>query len=272
MGISDKDKRLDIFGIEDEQVKKNADCVAAICSKYNFINTDIEFSILKVRRYREAFNLSTKEVFHDQPIIATVGGTGFLVAEDIIATAGHCAKKFNVTDLRVVFGFKMADSSTPVIRISNDNIYKGVELVHYSYNPKCIGLDWALVKLDRKIEGQTVAALSKRDIFCDQPVYVMGYPYGLPLKYAPGAKVLNVEETHFGADLDVYSGSSGSPVFDTITHEVIGMVVKGHFRDFRWTPDGYVSVIYSKSDINFKGPQCIRVSQFSDIVVRYRSI
>ncbi len=267
-GVDGKDQRMDCYDITDEEVRKNTGCTAAVCSRYNLIDTDKEFSILKVRKYREVHNLSTKEAFHDQPTSAGLMFTGFLVEEDIVATAGHCEKKFNATDLRVVFGYKMADSSTPVIRIPNDNIYKGVEFVRHSYDRKCIGSDWALVKLDRKVVGQEPAALAKQDIFCDQPVYVMGYPCGLPLKYAPGAKIHDVEETHFGADLDIYCGSSGSPVFDSLTHEVVGMVVKGHSRDFRRTPDGFVSVIYTKSDIDFKRAQCIRVSQFSDIVVR----
>ena len=43
----------------------------------------------------------------------------------------------------------------------------------------------------------------------------------------------------------------------------MGISDKDKRKDFRWTPNGYVSVIYSKSDIDFKGTHCIRVAQFS---------
>ena len=188
MGIWGKDKRMDFFEIENEQVKKNANCVAAICLKDSLIDNN-GISILKVKSYEKTFNLSDYESFHDQSMVSGRVFTGFLVKEDVIATAGHCANNDNVTDLRFVFGFKMQDPTTPVLRIPNSNIYKGVKIVHTAYDRKCINSDWSLVQLDRKVEGQTVATLSEKDIFSDQPVYVIGHPVGLPLKYAPGAHV-----------------------------------------------------------------------------------
>ena len=45
------------------------------------------------------------------------------VSPDVIATAGHCVNKRNVTNVRFVFGFRMKNASTPTIRISNQNIF-----------------------------------------------------------------------------------------------------------------------------------------------------
>jgi hypothetical protein len=85
---------------------------------------------------------------------------------------------------------------------------------------------------------------------------------GLPLKYSPEASVGDIREAFFSADLNVYNGSSGSPVFDSETHEVIGIVVRGHTRDFRLVENCWRSVIYSRSDTGFPNPQCTRVSEF----------
>jgi hypothetical protein len=189
MGIWGKDSRVDFYEIEDEQVKKNADCVAAICKKDTLIDTNKGFFILKVKNYGKTFNLSDNEPFHHQPIAAGKLCTGVLVEEDMIATAGHCVKVMDGTDLRIVFGFKMEDPSTPVIRVPKNNIYKGVEIIRKVLIREFKKPNWALVRLDRKVVGQTVAALSKKDIFVDQPVYTMGHPCGLPLKYAPGAGI-----------------------------------------------------------------------------------
>jgi hypothetical protein len=264
-GIWDEDSRKDYHDITDEQIKKNAHSTAAICMKDNLIDTKEGFSTLKVKNYGKTFNLCNCEPFYHQPIAAGRLCTGFLVKENIIATAGHCANEKSVTNLRFVFGYKMSSASTPITEISKQDIYKGVRIVRKIYN-RDNGSDWALVKLDRKVEGQPVAKLSKKEISRDKPVYIIGYPVGLPLKYSPGASVGDISEAYFSADLNVYCSSSGSPVFDSDTHEVIGVVVRGDNRDFRLVENCWMSIIYSRSGKNFGEPQCTRVSEFIDYV------
>lgn len=261
-GTWGKDKRKDFFEIEDDRIKKNAGCIAAILFKDSLIESGKEFSMIKVKNYGKNFNLSDYESFYNQSMVSGRVCTGFLVDEDIIATAGHCANDGNAADLRFVFGFRMQDSNTPVLRIPNSNIYKGVKIVQSDYDRRCIGSDWSLVKLDRKVEGQTIARLSEKDVYSELPVYVLGHPCGLPLKYAPGANVHDVNDDSFGANLDIYMGNSGSPIFNSQTHEVIGIVVRGDNRDFRWTGSGWVSVIYPNREFHSQGAKCLRVSQF----------
>jgi hypothetical protein len=264
-GISGEESRRDYYEITDKKIRKNANCVAAICMEKDLMPSREGFSTLRVKNYGKTFNLCQSEPFYHQNIAAGRLCTGFLVKEDIIATAGHCACEKNVTDLRFLFSYKMSNSSRPVTEIPKQNVYNGVRIVCRAYNRKN-GVDWALVKIDRKVVRQEVVTLSKKKIFRDMKVYIIGYPLGLPLKYSPGASVSNISETHFSADLNVYSGSSGSPVFDSETHEVIGIVVRGHTRDFRLVENCWRSVIYSMNDRTPKEPQCTRVSQFIDII------
>jgi hypothetical protein len=265
-GIWYEDYRMDFNGITDEQVKKNAHSVAAILLKKDLLDEKNGFSTLRVKNYGETLNLCETEPFRDQPVAAGWLCTGFLVEKDVIATAGHCVCGNAVTDLRFVFGFKMLDPYTPVTQIANENIYKGEKIIGCAYNPRGNKTDWALVKMDREVEGQEIAVLSKDEIVRHQPVYVIGHPVGLPLKYAPGARVRGFDQTLFAADLDVFMGNSGSPVFNNDTHEVMGIVVHVDFRDFRWIGKGLVSVIYPNRDISSRGPQCTKVSEFIDIV------
>jgi hypothetical protein len=257
---------MDCFGITDEQVKRNAKCVAAIVFEKNLIDEKNGFSTLKVKNYGKSFNLYEGEAFREQPVAVGRVCTGFLVKKDVIATAGHCACDETVKDLRIVFGYQMLDPYTPVTQLPNENIYKVVKIIRKVLNREVNRSDWALVQLDREVESQEVATLSKDEIKCHQSVYVMGHPLGLPLKYAPGAKVRGLEDTFFTADLDTYMGSSGSPVFNDKSHEVIGIVAHGDTRDFRWTGKGWASIMYPSGDINSKGPQCTRVSQFNAFV------
>jgi V8-like Glu-specific endopeptidase len=262
-GIWYGDDRLDFFDIDDEQLIKSAKSVAAVCTKDNLLAANNGFFTLRVKNFGDTFNLHENEPFHRQPVVSGRICTGFLVKEDVIATAAHFADQKNVTDLRIVFGYIMLDLYTPVIQIPYEKVYKGIKIIERRHNRTGNQSDWALVKLDRPVMDQAIASLSSKVISCQQPVYILGHPCGLPLKYAPGAKVGDLREAYFGADLDVYSGNSGSPVFNRDTHEVIGMVVRGDKRDFRWSGKGWVSVIYPNPVIYSNGAQCTRVSEFS---------
>ena len=247
----------------DDQINKNTYCTAAICLKDNLIDTDKDFFMLKVKNYQKAFNLCDLEPFGHQPVSAGAMCTGFMVKEDVIATSAHFVNENNVTDLRIMFGYKMLDPSTPVTKFSNDHIYRGVKILHGALDRNANGQDWVLVKLDRGVVGQPFAVLSKDKISCEQAVYVIGHPLGLPSKLAKELYVQdNTHESHFTANLNVYSSSIGSPVFDLHTHEVIGMVGPGANRDFRWTENGWMS-------INLPGKKkirCSRVSQFIGLI------
>ncbi|NIM14496.1 MAG: trypsin-like serine protease [Candidatus Aminicenantes bacterium] len=244
--ISGSDDRKDIFQLKDnpanEPIKKNARSVAAICMEEDLIDQDNRYSTLEHKNYGKTFNLCRCEPFYQQPVAAGHLFSGFLVKEDVIATAGHCVNENNVKSIRIVFGFRMKDAATAVTRVPNKDIYKGVKIIHRYHNRMGNGSDWALVQLDRNVKGRQVVKFPETEISTCQPVYVIGHPCGLPLKYSAGAEVRKIKDAYFVADLDIYAGSSGSPIFDKNTHEVIGMVVRGYHRDFRWTGKCYISV------------------------------
>jgi len=254
---------MDWNEITDDQTRKNADCVAAICLKDNLVAASQDSLTLKIKNYGKTFNLCDNEFFRDQPVSAGRMGMGFLVKDDVIATAGNFIDKKNITDLRFIFGYKMVDSSTPAVEFSNDNIYSGIEIIHRANIPGSNSAEWVLVKLDRKVQGREAAALSRDEIYWEQAVYTLGHPLGLPLKYASGASVCeNITETYFSANLNMYSGCPGSPVFDINTNEILGMVVKEASCDFRWTGKGWLSIQ------NPDGPEidCLKISTFIDIL------
>ena len=255
------DDLMEWYEISDEKIKNNIEGIAIICMKDNLINTSSDNSMLMVKNYGKTFNLCHSEPFLNQPVAAGKICTGFPVKEDIIATAGHFVSKENVNDLRIVFGFKMADSTASVTQIPVVDIYRGVKIISRVCNPD--EGDLALVQLDRKVEGQAVLKLAKDDVDDDQEIYVIGHPLGLPLKYSEGAFVIdNTHKAYFSANLDVYSGNCGSPVFDSYTHEVIGIVIRDSSRDFRFVNNCWISI---KSP-NSEGVRCSRISQLIDIV------
>jgi hypothetical protein len=249
-----------------QKIKANANCTAAIFLKEDLIRYRQGLSRLKVKNYGEVFNLCDCEPFVHQPVASGPHCSGFLVKKDVIATAAHFVRDWGVTDLCIVFGFRMLNFYTSVFQVTDNDIYKGTKIIRQDYNP-VNGADWALVQLDREVRDREVAPLSTIDIACRQPVYVYGHPMGLPLKFAGGACVQdNTHNAYFAADLDIYMGNSGSPVFDGETHQVIGMVVRGYQKDFRLTGNCCVSVIYPTPGIYSEGAHCNRVSEFKNIV------
>jgi hypothetical protein len=262
-GIRGKDLRRDYWGISNEQVGKNADCVAAICQEEDLIDLGNGCKELEVKNYGETFNLCECESFREQPIAAGRLCTGFLVKPDVIATAGHCADEKNLGKLRFIFGYKMTGSGDQGTRIPQKNIYRGERIIRREFDRSIDGADWTLVKLDRCVKGQSIVTLSRREIYRRQHIYILGHPVGLPLKFVYGAWVCDIGSVHFAADLTVYCGNSGSPVFCSETHEVIGIVANGDSRDFRWTGKCWKSIKYPLHPLNpssQKMPQCVRIS------------
>jgi len=190
--------------------------------------------------------------------------SGCLVAEDIIVTAGQVIRSHPIDELRFIFGYQMEDGYTPSLKITEENIYRAADVfMDRKYLRTQDTPDWALVKLDRKVIGRTAARLSTQPVFCDQAIYVIGHPLGLPLKFASGASVLDLSSEHFfDANLNIYAGNNGSPVFDLHSHHVIGMVVYGASPDFRWLGKCFASVIYPSG----KPTGCIRATQFIDLL------
>jgi hypothetical protein len=258
------DDRVDICDLSDDNVIKNASCVTAICNAVDLNDTNDGYFELRHKNYGKTYDLCGCEPFYYQPVAAGYMSSGFLVKEDMIATAGHCVAR-NIENLRFLFGFRMSDPSTPVTRVPKKNIYKAVEVVEKRYTTRGTnGTDWALVKLDRKVEDRPVVELCMTDVAYDQSIYVIGHPAGLPLKFAPGSRIKQLHPANFIADLDIYSGNSGSPVFDADSHKVVGIVIQGDDRDFyTWTGKCYVSVVYPRTDMKSEGSRCIKISEFS---------
>ena len=66
------------------------------------------------------------------------------------------------------------------------------------------------------------------EIQVGEPLCLIGHPWGLPTKVSHTAEVLkNDGLTWFMANLDSFEGNSGSAVFNELTGEVEGILVRG---------------------------------------------
>lgn len=254
------DDRQDLFEVQLELVRKNADSVVALFKDADITDNGDGTSSLTVTNFGDDFQLCSGEPFRNQPVGAFC--TGFLVAPDLIATAGHCTNPGNVTSRRFVFGFHMKDEAEAVSIVPNSEIYRGDAIVGHHLDQS--GSDWALVRLDRPVSNHSPLRIRRNGRISDnQSLYVIGHPCGLPAKFAPGANVRDNEpEAFFTANLDTYGGNSGSPVFNN-EHIVEGILVRGA-TDFVQNGNCMVSLVCPTSGC--RGEDCTRTSEFAALV------
>lgn len=235
------DNRKDLYQVTAAKVKKAASTVVALVKTSDLQKQSDGSYMLATEPYRDAYQLCSNEPFVAQPIGCFC--SGFLVARDVVATAGHCVKsQADLANVRFVFDFRMIDADSARTRFNADDVYAGKTLIGRQLASD--GSDWAVVRLDRAVVGRTPAKVrSTGKVKNAQGLFVIGHPCGLPQKYAPGAKVRdNTPAPFFVANLDTYGGNSGSPVFNADSVAVEGILVRGE-NDFVTNGSCFVSLV-----------------------------
>jgi len=255
------DDRSDVYQLSPGPDLDDVDSAVALFRAAGVADNGDGTSTLRTVNFGSEQNLCPGERFREQPTGAFCSGV--LVAPDIIATAGHCVNSGNVTDVRFVFGFRMRDATTAQTVIGNREIYRGVALVGHQLVGN--GSDWALVRLDRNVTNHRIARIRRTGRIADgQAVHVIGHPSGLPTKFAGGAVVRdNAQGAFFVANLDTYGGNSGSPVFNSDTHEVEGLLVRG---DTDFVRQGTCQVSLVCPTTGCRGEDCTRATEFAELV------
>jgi hypothetical protein len=255
------DDRKDLFSVTDEAIRQDADAVVALFHAGDLKDIGSGRTRLPTELFGNAMGLCDTEPFRSQPIGPF--GSGFLVTDRMVVTAGHCVSDEDLPGTRFVFGFRMLDELSPMIDIPTSEVYRGVEILHRVEEKG--GADWAIVRLDRSVPNHTIAKIRRTGQIADgQLVHVIGHPCGLPLKYAGGANVRNNQlPSFFVANLDAFGGNSGSPVFNSDTHEVEGILVRGD-ADFVKRGNCRVSLVCPTTGC--RGEDCTRTTEFASLI------
>jgi hypothetical protein len=166
--------------------------------------------------------------FIDQPNAGMC--SGFLIAPDLMVTAGHCVEIENFCDeYRWVFDYQIdKETQTAGVDVNPENIYSCKKVISSALILP-LGLDYGIVQLDRKVIGREPLEINNNYKVSDnQGLLVIGSPSGLPLKVATGANVRkNSHPGFFSANLDTFQGNSGSAVFNSVSGVVEGILVRG---------------------------------------------
>lgn len=232
-----EDNRLDLYKVTNSLHKKLAQSTAGMVNLNQIKKSSRKniFELASTRTLRDAENLCSGEAFEDQPVAPIC--SGFLVAPDIIVTAGHCYKSFSTPEnvcksFAWVFDYNLKSaSSDPTKNISLSNVYLCKSVVEAQLSPT---MDFSIIKLDRPVTGR--APLKFRDsgkVSSSAELVVIGHPTGLPTKVSPEGKITrNSDATTISTTLDTFHGNSGSAVFDAKTGLVEGILIQGK-TDYR---------------------------------------
>jgi PKD repeat protein/V8-like Glu-specific endopeptidase len=159
----------------------------------------------------------------------------FLVGSNLMVTSGACFGQsdpglpFTCQNAVVVFGFDNSSTGSTT-SIPPQNIYRCKAIVDKQvFNPN--DGTFAVFTLDRDVMGRAPLAFRRKgDPAMPTNIGTLamaGYPLGLPLKITTVGGVTDATtspDRFFKATLDVETGQSGSPVFDSATGQVEGIL------------------------------------------------
>jgi V8-like Glu-specific endopeptidase len=216
------DNRVDVLDSSAQYQTLAASTLAMVAKEK--MQQDGDSFILTGPTLGERKNLCKDERFYNQ--IAPATCSSFLVADDIVVTAGHCIKnQVDCDRFSFVFGFYQQDPEQRVFKFAQDQVFNCKEVLEQR---KTNMLDYSVIRLDRKTGRTPLKFRRSGKIKKKTPVLIIGQPSGMPTKISDGGKVRsNFWSGFFTSSVDSFGGNSGSAVINKKTFEVEGILVRG---------------------------------------------
>lgn len=215
------DNRLDWYNSPGLTKDYWARATLALIPTNNLVLDDDRYKI-RASTYKESVNLCPGQPFADQPAAAFC--SGFLVAEDLVVTAGHCVRdEADCSGVNFVFDFAKTEADQTEFSVPVSSVYSCDQVVVSSTGAE----DFAVVRLDRAVVDRTPLNVRRGgSLRRGDQVMLVGHPMGLPSKIADGGFVQRVGET-IEASVDAFAANSGSVILNSISGLVEGILVAG---------------------------------------------
>jgi hypothetical protein len=220
-----EDSRVDYFEITNSNIQQMADSTVMLVYSESLDPVGSKY-YANVKSWSQEENYCSDQRYALQPALGFCSGS--LIAPDLVLTAGHCLSNFeSCQKTSFVFDFNVKSNhrkSSAQFTFDRDSVYSCRELV---YRANSQSMDFAVVRLDRPVPHRAPLKMTSSRIKENSELFMLGYPMGIPLKYANDANVRKVNTNTFTTNLDAFGGNSGSPVFSRDTNELLGILVSG---------------------------------------------
>jgi len=199
--------------------------------------SDTKLGALKLSSGSMTELVCTDEKFSQDPSIY-YACSGFLVAPDLMVTAGHCMTNGEETKNEPgmycgVYGWLFDYQTSTAGKFAADeippeNYYKCKQIVYAIREDVPPYRDYALVQLERPVTGRTPFRLAEKPVAAGDSVSMIGFPFGSPMKVSAFKHVTINDSARqsFLTTLAAFEGNSGSVVFNN-QREAVGILVAG---------------------------------------------
>lgn len=255
------DDRIDLYSENNPDRINNSMGVIALVWEDSLVdqgNGNFRLNTITLKEHRKVCDTVR---FSTQPVGAHC--SGFAVAQNIIVTAGHCIRdNSDLEKTRFLFGYAANSEDDINVDFNTAMILTGKRIIARGNSNS---VDYAVIEINESIPENRVLPINLNTKTADNDsLYVIGFPSGLPLKIAGGASVRqNDHANYFIANLDSYGGNSGSPVFNAITHQVEGILVRG---EIDYLDNGDCRISNTCPNTGCSGEVVSRVSQFARFI------
>ncbi len=221
------DNRKDLYEVSNNLYLHLARSTVALVSQSDLIPSNQgDWYDHPLLSFKDSYGLCPSEPFNSQNSLAFCSGT--LIAPNQILTAGHCiTSQSSCDDTKFVFDFAIHNQGQHPRGSHKDDVYQCTRILHRALDS--FGPDFAIVEIDRPVTDRFPVHLGKRNqVQAGSPLVVIGHPSGIPTKVADGARIRTMTgKGFFVANLDTYGGNSGSGVFDSVSGDLVGVLVRG---------------------------------------------
>ena len=228
-GDDDRVLTTELHSTYDAMILKQSKSVFAMVEKKSVVALSSTISKIRTTNLNDSLGICKDEKFASEPQLSTC--SGFLIAPDILVTAGHCvntakncANNVWLSDYEALSSYG-TDKYIDVLA-ENKTIYGCKEIIKTIKTPT---VDYAIVRLDRKVldrnplEFRKYGSVGKKDEFI-----VIGHPLGMPKTVTSNVVVKTTKHKEFFTVFsDTFQGNSGSPVINVKTNLVEGILVRG---------------------------------------------